>query len=52
MKKNESLPDFFERLMAGIIAPSKFPRCGRPLLCIPVKIRVIDGKYNRELPDW
>ncbi|PGH39345.1 MAG: hypothetical protein CRN43_09700 [Candidatus Nephrothrix sp. EaCA] len=27
--------------MAGKIAPSKFPKCGRPVLCIPVRIRFI-----------
>jgi hypothetical protein len=28
-------------LIAGAIAPSKFPKCGFPLLCIPVKILAI-----------
>jgi hypothetical protein len=28
-------------LIAGIIAPSKFPRCGMPVLWIPVNILAI-----------
>src|ERR1700690_3423653 len=38
MKKNDSFPGCLERCRAGMTAPSRFPKCGRPLLCIPVKI--------------
>jgi hypothetical protein len=41
MKNSDSFPGCFDRLIAGIIAPNKFPRCGRPLLWMPVKIRAM-----------
>src|SRR5262245_39885730 len=41
MKKNDSLPGFRESSIAGMIAPSRLPRCGLPLLCIPVSILAI-----------
>ena len=31
----------FESCIAGIIAPSKFPKWGVPVLCIPVNILAI-----------
>ncbi|KXK25231.1 MAG: hypothetical protein UZ12_BCD005001641 [Bacteroidetes bacterium OLB12] len=41
MKKKDSLPGCCDSLIAGIIAPSKLPKWGRPLLCMPVRIRAI-----------
>ena len=41
IKKNDSLPGLFDSSMAGIIAPNKLPKCGLPLLCMPVKILAI-----------
>jgi hypothetical protein len=33
--------------MAGIIAPKIFPKCGVPVLCIPVKIRAM-GLFSKK----
>jgi hypothetical protein len=32
--------------MAGMMAPNKFPRCGLPLLCIPVRMRDMAAKID------
>jgi hypothetical protein len=49
IKKKDSLPGCCESFIAGIIAPKRFPRCGLPLLCIPVKILAIQCKENEVL---
>jgi len=41
IKKNASFSAFRERAIPGNIAPNKLPKCGRPVLCIPVKILAI-----------
>lgn len=38
MKRKDSFSGWLESSMAGIMAPSRFPRCGVPVLCMPVSI--------------
>lgn len=38
IKKKESFLGSLDNSIAGIIAPNKFPKCGLPELCMPVKI--------------
>ena len=41
IKKNDSFSSFRESAIAGIIAPSRLPKCGLPVLCMPVSILAI-----------
>ena len=41
INKNDSFSDFLDNSMAGMMAPKRFPKCGVPVACIPVKIRDI-----------
>ena len=40
----DSFLESFAIFIAGIIAPSKFPKCRVPVLCTPVRILAISGK--------
>jgi hypothetical protein len=44
MKYSDSLAEFFDSSMAGKIAPSRLPKCGRPVLWIPVRMRDMETK--------
>jgi hypothetical protein len=46
MNKKDSLSGSSDILMAGIIAPKMFPRCGVPVLWIPVKTLAIRSFYK------
>jgi hypothetical protein len=41
MNKKDSFLGLFAISIAGKIAPNKFPKCGVPVLCTPVKIFAI-----------
>jgi hypothetical protein len=41
MNKKDSFSGFRDISIAGKIAPNKFPKCGVPVLCTPVKILAI-----------
>jgi hypothetical protein len=41
IKRNDSLFGSLLILIAGIIAPKRFPKCGVPVLCTPVSILAI-----------
>jgi hypothetical protein len=41
IKNKDSFFGSLDNSIAGIIAPKRFPKCGIPLLCIPVKILAI-----------
>jgi hypothetical protein len=38
MNRNDSFSGWLDNAMAGIMAPSKLPKCGVPVLCTPVSI--------------
>jgi hypothetical protein len=45
MNKKDSLPGFSASWIAGRMAPKIFPKCGVPVLCMPVRMRAIDEKF-------